>query len=44
MGDNKEIDNNKRYMSNAGDFDYCADVAMRCGAGCPMKHIPGVTR
>jgi hypothetical protein len=37
MGDNKKIDNNKRYMSNAGDFDTCADAAVRCGASCPME-------
>jgi hypothetical protein len=43
MGNN-EINNNKKHTSNAGNFDYHADAAVRCGAHRPMKHIPGFTR
>jgi hypothetical protein len=28
----------------AGCFDGHADVAVRCGAHCPMEHIPGFIR
>jgi hypothetical protein len=33
-----------KYASNAGNFDCHADVAMQCGAHCPMEHIRGFTR
>jgi hypothetical protein len=28
----------------AGNFDHHADVAVQCGAHCPMEHIQGFTR
>ena len=43
MGD-KEIIDNKKYTSNAGDFDCRADAAVQYGAHRPMVHIPGFTR
>jgi hypothetical protein len=43
MGDNK-INDNKKHMSNAGNFDYHADAAVGCGAHRAMKHIPGFNR
>ena len=36
------VGNNSRRI--AGDFDCHADVAVRCGAHCPMEHIPGFNR
>jgi hypothetical protein len=39
---NNEINRNKKYTSNAGDFDCHADAAVQCRA--QMKHIPGFTR
>jgi hypothetical protein len=38
---NKEIDDNKKYTSNAGNFDGHADTVVQCGAHCPMEHIRG---
>ncbi len=38
---NNEIDGDKKYTSNAGDFDGHADTAVRCGAHPPMEHIRG---
>jgi hypothetical protein len=38
---NNEIDGDKKYMSNAGNFDGHADMAVRCGAHCLMECIRG---
>ncbi len=38
---NNEIDNNKKYTSNAGSFDCHAHAAVQCRAHRPMKHILG---
>jgi hypothetical protein len=38
---NNEIDGDKKYMSSAGNFDGHADMAVQCGAHCPMEHIGG---
>jgi hypothetical protein len=43
MGDNK-INGNKKYTSNAGNFNCHADAVMGCGLHCLMDHIPGFTR
>jgi hypothetical protein len=31
----------KKYTLNAGNFDGHADMAVRCGAHCPMERIRG---
>jgi hypothetical protein len=41
---NNKINGNKKYTSNAGNFDGHADTAVQCGAHCPMEHIPGFMR
>jgi hypothetical protein len=38
---NNEIDGNKKYTSNAGDFDGHADTSVRCGVHRPMECIRG---
>jgi hypothetical protein len=38
---NNEIDGNKKYMSNAGDFHGHADTVVQCGTHCPMECIRG---
>jgi hypothetical protein len=38
---NNEIDGNKKYTSNAGNFDGHMDMAVQCGAHCLMEHICG---
>jgi hypothetical protein len=38
---NNKIDGDKKYTSNAGDFDGHAYTAIRCGVHCPMEHIRG---
>jgi hypothetical protein len=38
---NNEIDNDKKYTSNAGNFDGHADMAVQCGAHCPMAALSG---
>jgi hypothetical protein len=38
---NNEINSDKKYTSNAGDFDCHADTAVQCGAHCPMERIRG---
>jgi hypothetical protein len=38
---NNKIDGDKKYTSNAGNFDGHADTAVQCGAHCPMEHIRG---
>jgi hypothetical protein len=40
----QQIDDDKKYMSNAGDIEHHADVGERFGAPCPMEHIQGFTR
>ena len=41
---NIQINDNKTYTANAGNFDPHADAAVPCRAHCPMAHIPGFTR
>ena len=41
---NNKIDGNKKFTSNAGDFNCHADVAVQCGVHHPMEHIPGFIR
>jgi hypothetical protein len=41
---NNEIDDDKKYMLNAGNFDHHTDVAVQYGVHCPMKRIQGFTR
>jgi hypothetical protein len=38
---NNEINGDKKYTSNAGNFDGYADMAVQCRAHCPMEHIRG---
>jgi hypothetical protein len=38
---NNKIDGDKKYTSNAGNFDGRADAAVRCGAHRPMERIHG---
>jgi hypothetical protein len=38
---NNEINGDKKYTSNAGDFDGHADTAVQCAAHCPMDCIRG---
>jgi hypothetical protein len=39
---NNEINGDKKYTSNAGDFDsHAEDTAMRYGLHCPMECIRG---
>jgi hypothetical protein len=38
---NNEIDGDKKYTSNAGNFDGHADTVVQCGAHCPMECIRG---
>jgi hypothetical protein len=38
---NNKIDDDKRYTSNAGNFDRHADTAVQCGAHRPMECIRG---
>jgi hypothetical protein len=38
---NIEIDGDKKYTSNAGDFDGHADMAVRCRAHHLMERIRG---
>jgi hypothetical protein len=39
-----EIDDDKKYTSNAGNFEGHADTAVQCGVHCPMEHIHGFKR
>jgi hypothetical protein len=41
---NNEIDGDKKYTSNAGDFDGHADTVVQCGAHHPMERIRGFMR
>jgi hypothetical protein len=36
-----EIDDDKKYTSNAGNFEGHAYMVLRCGAHCPMERIHG---
>jgi hypothetical protein len=38
---NNKIDGNKKYASNARNFDGHADTAVQCWAHRPMKRIHG---
>jgi hypothetical protein len=38
---NNQINDNKKYTSNTGNFDCHADTAVQWGAHCPMEHIRG---
>jgi hypothetical protein len=38
---NNKIDGDKKYTSNAGNFDGHADTAVQCGAHCLMERIRG---
>jgi hypothetical protein len=38
---NNEIDGDKKYTSNTGNFDGHVDMAVQCGAHCPMECIRG---
>jgi len=38
---NNKIDGDKKYTSNAGNFDGHADTAVRCGVHHPIEHIRG---
>jgi hypothetical protein len=38
---NNKIDCDKKYASNAGNFDGHADTAVQCGVHCPMERIRG---
>jgi hypothetical protein len=38
---NNEIEGDKKYTSNAGDFDGHADTAVQRRAHCPMERIHG---
>jgi hypothetical protein len=38
---NNKINGNKKYTSNAGNFDGHADTAVRCGVHHPIEHIRG---
>jgi hypothetical protein len=41
---NNEIDGDKKYTSNTGNFDGHADTAVQCRANCSMKRICGFMR
>jgi hypothetical protein len=36
-----EINGDKKYTSNAGDFEGHADTAVQCGVHCLMERIRG---
>jgi hypothetical protein len=38
---NNQINNNKKYMSNSGNFNCHADTAVQCGVHCPMERVRG---
>jgi hypothetical protein len=42
VGANNEMNGDKKYMPNAGNFDGHADTAVQCGAHCPMECIRGI--
>jgi hypothetical protein len=41
---NHEIDGDKKYTSNAGNFDGHADTAVQCGVHRPMERIHGYAK
>jgi len=44
VGGQQQIGDNKKCRRINGDFDCHEDTAVRCGAHCPMEHIPGFTQ
>jgi hypothetical protein len=38
---NNKMDDDKKYTSNAGNFDGHADMVVQCGAHCLMERICG---
>jgi hypothetical protein len=38
---NNEIHGEKKYTSNAGNFEGHADSVMQCGVHCPIERIHG---
>jgi len=44
VGGHQRIGDKKECRRIACDFDCHADAAVRCGAHCPMEHIPGFTQ
>ncbi len=38
---NNKINSDKKYTSNAGNFDGHVDTMVWCGAHCPMERIRG---
>jgi hypothetical protein len=38
---NNEIKGDKKYTSNASNFNGHADTVVQCGAHCPMERIRG---
>jgi hypothetical protein len=38
---NNKINGDKKYTSNAGNFDGHADMAVQCGSHCLMARIRG---
>jgi hypothetical protein len=38
---NNKINGNKKYMTNAGNFDGHADTVVQFGAHRPMEHMRG---
>jgi hypothetical protein len=38
---NNEINGDKKYTSNAGNFDGHVDMVVQCGTHCPMERIRG---
>jgi hypothetical protein len=38
---NNQINNNKKYTSNTGDFNRHADTAVQCGVHRPTERIRG---
>jgi hypothetical protein len=41
---NNKIEGDKKYTSNAGDFDGHADTTVQCGVHFPMERIHGFMR
>ncbi len=41
---NNEIDGDKKYTSNAGNFDGHADMVVQCKAHCLMERIRAFMR
>jgi hypothetical protein len=41
VGVKNKIDDDKKYTSNAGNFEGHAYTVVQCGAHCPMERIYG---